>query len=477
MQSAFRSILVGALVIFTYLPVVHADFNKVKESLSARLEKLDSHLLSLSKSNELSSRRIEDATPPFRNSIKEFPEFQTLMRTNSKGKVVNEIVNEGRQGKKFRSVARQSWFGETARMNPYYGFLKMRDGTTYLFWCKPIPVGTREGGYRFGGALVAKIELSDVLKAVAGEVDEPFQLLHEDEAIYANEWNSIKEPVSEKITVKGLDNIVLRGKKASPPNVAAADTQVTQQSATAAAKDDAAAPSGKQEKDSGGFPWVTIILLIIVAGGGGFLIVTIRKSAKKRHAALLAEIEDGKPEKEDVGSSQKEASFDDGATVIMPVPRREMEQQKAMGRVAQQAAGRPFPASRVSGANTTVEEHRQQPLQSNPSQEMYNRIRQEVFHELKSKMDVQFKKQLHDAIAARSEKMKQQIFAQAQQSVSRNMQAYSSVLAQQIHTLSGLASQNIPEQSRRQALNSVLVELKRIHSSMSGRHQPNARAR
>ncbi len=471
MQLAFRNFIIGTLILCLYFPGVNADVNKVKDALEDRLGSLDSELLDLSKSDAMSSRRIKDAEGPFRKAIKEYPEFQTLMRTNSKGKVVNEIVSKGRPGRKFRDVSNQSWFGETAKMDPYYGFLKMRDGTTYLFWCKPIPVSTREGGYRFGGALVAKIELSDVFEAVAKKSGEPFKLTKENETIYSNAWKNIENAASENVSIKGLDQVMLEGKKPVPQKAAVDSQAVNQAAKTASASP---ADSEKKEEKSGGFPWLPILLLVVFAGGGGYAFVTFRKAAKKRHAAILAEIE-GDDQAGEEGGVRNELGFDEGATVIMPTPRKEMQQHAAMGR-AQQQSDKAFHSTQSN--EQTIQEEPSGPSFSGPSQEMYNRIRQEVFQEMKGRMDEQFKKQLYQAIAAKSESLKHQIFAQAQQSFARNIQAYSSILAQQIHTLSTLASQsNIPEQSRLQALNSVINELKRIQSSMSGNSQSRSSAR
>jgi len=230
------------------------------------------------------------------NTIKKFPAFQTLMRINSTGKVINEVVREGTPGERYRNVGRQGWFtvaGE--RMESYHGYVKS-DDDYLLFWVKPLKSRRSNGSYKSAGALLAKIDIGRVLEKVAPTLSLPFTLIFDKETIFRYNWSPSVKHKSIPLSLKGMEECtILMGTQPVSSGKKLTDAPASKSASKEGASDNAeerAGLNGMQRDTSVSI--MTFVPLMVIGGVlilGIFLVLHIKKKVREKHEALIREIE------------------------------------------------------------------------------------------------------------------------------------------------------------------------------------------
>ncbi len=466
--------------------VVWAESDETTAAVAEHFDALHTTIAQLAESDALASANIKRAVAPFKKTMSSHASVTSMMRINSKGKVVNEVVREGRPGRRFRNVSRQGWFTETARLNNYYGYLKRRDGDFELFWCFPIVLS----GNRFGGALVAKIDMKRALKTVAGEIDKPFRVVYEKRVFFAHEWNKSGETATKKLDVRGTEDLkfYIHAKKAealAASGDASGKTdgqpaQQVKQTTDAQAAAQAANAKGETKKGKGslvGIIFVFVGLFVIGFGIAAF----IGRNAKKRHEALLREIE------ENDKSASSNDPFQSAETVVIPVgatrgapagsaaPAAPAQQQSESPDYGQTQLGETLysPESMATqvmspppgaGANADAATGRQaaDPAIQKALKDGYEQARRE--------MEAHFAREMEAALARRTEQVRAEVLGQAQKRVGEKMRAHARALSVQIDNLSKVVSRTgMTPQALSESLNQITGELVKIRNSFEGR--------
>lgn len=241
----------------------------------------------------------------FRTALGEHPSLNTLMRVNSKGRVINEIKRSGKPGKANRSVARQKWFAAaTKKMEPYFGHLRPSRGPATLFWAFPITMARTTGEIRSAGALLCKIEVPAAFKAASANLNVPLSVDWDGTTVYAKNGGAPDDAKRTILGIRGLMDCTLR---LGDPAAAAAVTPppADSQPVAAAATEPEPAPE-KEEEQSGSLISeldpkaiqiaiaVGVGLVVLLLFGGIFALI---HAGRKRHQRLMAEI-DGAPSKQ-----------------------------------------------------------------------------------------------------------------------------------------------------------------------------------
>lgn len=146
-------------------------------------------------------------------TIHSYPEFEYLMRVNSKGKIISKVVGAKVLPRTYRYVGRQMWY-KTVAMNkrPYYGSIINKKGY-YLFWVRPILARTKYS-VRFRGTLVAKINIGEGLERIAEQSRTKFQVKYWGKNVYSNIEESAPDTFTEKkLAVYGMKNLTLQNGK------------------------------------------------------------------------------------------------------------------------------------------------------------------------------------------------------------------------------------------------------------------------
>jgi hypothetical protein len=284
-----------------------------QESPQSQIEKyfrgLERTVIELTNKPQIKSRRLKNADKLFVSTIKKYPFFHTLMRVNSKGKVVNEVVEGKVQSKNYRSIARQSWYRDIEKtMKPYFGHLT-RHGTPYwLFWVVPIKIPTKGGSVRFGGAIVTKIDIENCMNDIASALEQPFAVRIDGEQVFSANWKKATESTEQKLSIKGLENVTLHtaAQNAAGSSKTANSKSTESQQQGKQAGDTANAKKGVEaiteligvkdtttQKKIGRYVTALVTPLIIIAVAIiAFLIVnSIQKKLKRQHEELMAELE------------------------------------------------------------------------------------------------------------------------------------------------------------------------------------------
>lgn len=141
------------------------------------------------------------------------PGFEYLMRINSKAKIISKARGGKVAPRAYRYVGKQMWY-KTIELNkkPYYGNVVNKKGY-YLFWAKPLKVRTKYGR-RFGGALVAKIDLKKVFSTIAEKNSIKFEIEFRKKSIFSNLGGRASGSLIEKkLSIYGMPGLSLKYEK------------------------------------------------------------------------------------------------------------------------------------------------------------------------------------------------------------------------------------------------------------------------
>ncbi len=285
--------------------------------ISTHFTECDSVLEAISDElSEINKLNVTDKL--FLDITKEYPEFEYLMRTNSKGKIISKVSEGKVAARTYRYIGRQNWYKVillTKRSN--YGYLKSKTGYL-LFWGKPIMIKGRRGS-RFGGAVVTKINLQKSFNNIAKESNIKFEILFEKKSIFSNLDKEDSGPFFKKrIAVFGMPGMIVKYKKAGIKAVTMAEQKPAQEAVAAKGKTGKAeakigakklkkkgaaekkpgkmvkgkdkTAKGKKEKgkSSGGAIIVLVLVILICAGLLTFCIIILKRAADKRRKLLEA---------------------------------------------------------------------------------------------------------------------------------------------------------------------------------------------
>ena len=161
----------------------------------------------------------------FVSALRRHQALNTLIKTNSRGVVISEVIRGRKPERTFRDISKQQWYSRVARTHQaYHGLLREDNGRYYLFWSKPVLRGSNR---RFVGTVVAKIDLWDSFHAYAANVIEPFLVRMDGRSLYSNKWKSEWEYNEEELSIPGIERISVRS---SVTGVLAQDPQEPQPS-------------------------------------------------------------------------------------------------------------------------------------------------------------------------------------------------------------------------------------------------------
>ena len=220
------------------------------------------------------------------------PAFEVLLRTNSKGKVISEVTQQGIQQRSFRTVGTQRWHrGTEASQQTYYGML-LSGGSLSLFWVRPLATANN----RFGGTLVARVNVEKALRELAQKHGVSFAVEREGNEIFSN----LDVPGAEKrpLLVPGIDGLVMSYGKTSAAAlpqehdaVGAEEAVVAQTVGGAEGVGGAEQPSALSWLESENVPVAAVGA--VVAVGLLFMVIALIKGAKGKQKRLLESIEKG----------------------------------------------------------------------------------------------------------------------------------------------------------------------------------------
>jgi hypothetical protein len=192
--------------------------------LEQQFKRADSALSNLLERPETRMKEIAPVEDLFGEALSDWAEFTTVLRTNSKGQIVNIATRDDSAFVKNADVSNKDWYSEPQESKrPYYGPIVYENQRSYLFWSKPILVRNSLGLPRFGGVIAAKISLPVCFKLFAARFQGPFQIVLKGKEFYYLSWDE-RAPYEEKtVHVPGVSGLTCRfvSKKQSPDSMSA----------------------------------------------------------------------------------------------------------------------------------------------------------------------------------------------------------------------------------------------------------------
>jgi hypothetical protein len=236
----------------------------------------------------LKSPKLKTVNGFFWHSLKVHQPWHSLIRTDKKGAVINEVIRIKGESREKRSVAGEEWFTQVSKtMKEHLNITKMeKTGRYYLVWAAPI-VSKVKGTETFRGAVVAHIDLWDCFDRYSDKSTSPFKINILDRVVlYEHLWKDTIKYVKKPLTVPGIDKITVRYPGIGMTNEAtvarAADSAAVQQARldsirTKTAGDLAARPAVARK-----VKYHNLVIIAVVISGLLILVVALLVLVKNR---------------------------------------------------------------------------------------------------------------------------------------------------------------------------------------------------
>jgi hypothetical protein len=209
------------------LAAAGAGAEPLQESINRYFTELNDSLARVARSSLVKKTNLSSVDAYFVRVLKRNRTIYSLIRTNTKGMAINEVIRGQVPERKVRGIADQRWYQELSKGDSvYYGLTKEEaTGRYYLFWCRPIGTATKG---KFPGAIAAKIDLWDCFYFLSTSADKPFLIRMEGISLFSHKWTEGADYEGAQLEVPGIRRISIRHLKeidsAAVAPVAAADS-------------------------------------------------------------------------------------------------------------------------------------------------------------------------------------------------------------------------------------------------------------
>lgn len=210
------------LTFFSFYGLIYA--NSLEEDIDKYFLDLQEDFNTIGSSSILKKTSLSATDRYFVSALKKNQVFYSLIRTNSKGTVISEIIRGEKPQREFRDISDQAWFSDMAsQYKDYQGFIKNDEtGRYYLLWCKPVLKTTRNGSKQFIGAVMAKIDLWDCFYKFSTNREKPFLIrIFDRKDLFSHKWKNEEGYRESALSVPGIDKISVRyisGDAVTEPN-------------------------------------------------------------------------------------------------------------------------------------------------------------------------------------------------------------------------------------------------------------------
>jgi hypothetical protein len=273
-QSALKIVGVRlAAIIAVFAASVYPATDSLVASMETYFSDLKDDFNQRATSSLVKSARSPQLDGYFAGIIKKNPAFASLMKIDAKGKVLCERVKGKKQPAKKRSVAGRSWFVKTIKgLKEFDCLVNDKNGRPLGYWSFPITADGPGGAMRFTGAFVAVVDLKACFLAIAKTGTQPFLVRLDDKDFFENSWNSNMIFVEYRLSVPGVDNLIVRYQKSNvssvpqqePPARGLSESLSVASAAPVAASANLQAPSVSPAKKNMPFIVSLIVLIIVV---------------------------------------------------------------------------------------------------------------------------------------------------------------------------------------------------------------------
>ncbi|MBD3345773.1 MAG: hypothetical protein GF401_11990 [Chitinivibrionales bacterium] len=493
--------LSASILVFSLISAGFSADENFPEAVDSYFSNLDSYLEKISQSKAMRSR-VSTGDNYFLKEAQEHPEIHTFIRTNSKGKIVNEVIEGEVAEKDYRDISNQSWYDETVGdLKPYYGRLKSGNDH-YLFWTQPIKLQTRSGGVRSGGAVAVKVDLKDCFDLIARKTDKSFAVRYDNSTIFTHEWDNSGISKTIQPEIQGVPDLSIKYKVGTAQ--ASADEASDKAGATEA-KSEKKSPSAKESKDSvsskaalaeaqgkkeeGGIPGHIIFPAIIAVVAVIFFVIAalIGRHIKQKNQMLLDSIEkDNNPSQPKSPSSPPQTAPRKPPVAPPPPPRPApqspppaasapkqapatddaydlSELEEFVGPVEQRQTRQAMPAAqRQTPQRPQPQAKSKQKTQPTPNSDNYQQMKKEIYNEAVQYLKSEFEKEYNARLMQKLEESKREIQQVLKKDLHANIQSYNQELGSLVEAMTSIVAESENNLAgRNQQMKQVLEQIKK----------------
>jgi len=259
-NANFRYFYISFIVLFFFQPLTAKQASK--EDIENYFSELQNTFTLIAGASSVKSTSLSRTERYFVAILKKNQTLYSLIKTNSKGVIISEVIRGQTPERDYRNVADQPWFRTVLKKREdHYGFVKEETGRYYLFWGKPV----FKGANRFVGAVAVKIDLWDCFHKISADVKEPFLIRLANKSLYSHKWEKESLYNDDLLNIPGVRKISLRLEKIGSQKVASDTATFSIEQDTAIKKQ----PVEKKDKKGfslkkmGTFQKIVVIAMII----------------------------------------------------------------------------------------------------------------------------------------------------------------------------------------------------------------------
>lgn len=193
------------LILFTLFFIISAS--ELKTDIEGYFTSIRENFDKLSSAPSMKGTSLTKTDRAFVYTLKKNQTYYSLIKTNSKGMIISEIIRSVKPERNFREVSNQRWFTKAKNNNEdYAGFLKEDNGRYMIFLGKPV----FRNANNFVGAIAVKIDIWDCFRKFSENTEEPFQIRLGQKTLYNHRWDKESEFKTEQLDIPGVNDISIR---------------------------------------------------------------------------------------------------------------------------------------------------------------------------------------------------------------------------------------------------------------------------
>jgi hypothetical protein len=318
----FRAVVIIALVMAAPLHAAKPKKNvKLEDAVENYVANMRKSFDQIPDTRVIKKTQLTKTNQYFKRLLKKHSAITKIIRVNSKGRVINEVIRDETPKRVNKNISRQKWYSFVRKKKKDYSdvLYSKKTGRYSLFWAKPIMLKTSKGKKRFVGAVAAKVDLWDTFHWFSKRTKEPFLIRLDKMILFSNRWEMAENFVEHDFEVPGIKKISIRYIKKEPPPEPVAEKSESVSAVAAAKKDkpkdkaktkantktkgkaragtkaepkdDADAKAREMALGKSGPSILPVILIFIFALGVVGLIIYLSVQKRKRMQAIIDEME------------------------------------------------------------------------------------------------------------------------------------------------------------------------------------------
>lgn len=190
---------------------MYADGGRLKEGIENYFSHLKSSFDQIVEAPVVKKSKFSLTDRYFIGVLRRHQPIYKLLRTNSKGVVINEVIRGESPERTFRNLSAERWYRRASQNWEEVHFTLLGEqGRQYLFWSKPVMIRPRSRRKRFVGAVAAKIDLWDAFHEFSNQTTVPFLIRLNGRSLYSHKWQQQKDYEEQQLEIPGCADLTVR---------------------------------------------------------------------------------------------------------------------------------------------------------------------------------------------------------------------------------------------------------------------------